>query len=136
MKVAVLIASTIVMTPVRSNSFADMWMGRIAWPPASGIGSVYWEGQFDARGKKFNPEEISCAHRTEKLGKVLVVTNLDNGIKIDCPVQDRGPYFGGRVIDLSAAAGRALRCYSKPYSIRKRPAFGLCNLDVKRKGYE
>ncbi|MEH2497969.1 hypothetical protein V1294_004448 [Bradyrhizobium sp. AZCC 1678] len=38
----------------------------------------------------------ACAHRTEAFGTIFVVTNLENGKKIRCPVQDRGPFARGR----------------------------------------
>ena len=58
-------------------------MGRIARPPADDQeASVYWEDKWDARGKRFKANEVSCAHRTEAFGTVFVVTNLENGKKI------------------------------------------------------
>ncbi len=65
---------------VFADSFQQMWMGRIARPPADNEeASVYWEDRWDARGKRFKPDEVSCAHRTEAFGTIFVVTNLDNG---------------------------------------------------------
>ncbi len=73
--------------PVKADSFQQMWMGRIARPPADNEqASVYWEDRWDARGKRFKPDEVSCAHRTEEFGTIFVVTNLDNGKSIECPV--------------------------------------------------
>jgi Lytic transglycolase len=111
--------------PVHAETFQQIWMGRIAWPPAEDQeASVYWEDTWDARGKRFKPNEVSCAHRTEALGTVFVVTNLDNGKKITCPVQDRGPFARGRVLDFSLAAARKIGCE------------GLCRVKVRRAGYE
>jgi rare lipoprotein A (peptidoglycan hydrolase) len=99
--------------------------GRIAWPPADDQeASVYWEDTWDARGKRFKPREISCAHRTEAFGTIFVVTNLANGKKINCPVQDRGPFTRGRVLDFSLGAAREIGCD------------GLCRVTVRRAGYE
>ena len=48
--------------PAQADSFQQMWMGRIARPPADNQeASVYWEDTWDARGKRFKPNEISCA---------------------------------------------------------------------------
>jgi rare lipoprotein A (peptidoglycan hydrolase) len=111
--------------PARAETFQQMWMGRIARPPAdNGEASVYWEDERDARGKPFKPDEISCAHRTEAFGTIFVVTNLDNGRKIQCPVQDRGPFKRGRVLDLSLGAAKKIGCD------------GLCRVSVRRAGYE
>jgi rare lipoprotein A len=41
-----------------------------------------------------------CAHRTLPKGTVVTVTNLANGASTTCVVTDRGPYGGGRIIDL------------------------------------
>ena len=86
--------------------------------------SVYWEDKWDARGKRFKANEVSCAHRTEAFGTIFVVTNLDNGKKIECPVQDRGPFARGRVLDFSLGAARKIGCD------------GLCRVNVRRAGYE
>ena len=42
-----------------------------------------------------------CAHNTAPLGSILRVTNLDNGKSTTCRVAGRGPYGGGRVVDLT-----------------------------------
>jgi rare lipoprotein A (peptidoglycan hydrolase) len=108
-----------------ADSFQEKWMGRIARPPADDQeASVYWEDKWDARGKRFKANEVSCAHRTEAFGTVFVVTNLENGKKIRCPVQDRGPYARGRVLDFSLGAARQIGCD------------GLCRVTVRRAGYE
>src|SRR6476646_11413558 len=94
-----------------AQSFQQMWMGRVARPPADDQeASVYWEDKWDARGKRFKANEVSCAHRTEAFGTIFVVTNLENGKKIRCPVQDRGPYARGRVLDFSLGAARQIGC--------------------------
>jgi rare lipoprotein A (peptidoglycan hydrolase) len=119
------LALALTASPVQADTFQQMWMGRIAWPPADDQeASVYWEDTWDARGKRFKAHEVSCAHRTEAFGTIFVVTNLDNGKKIDCPVQDRGPFARGRVLDFSLGAARKIGCD------------GLCRVTVRRAGYE
>ncbi len=105
-------------------NFEQKWQWMLRRDPQPGIASVYWEDEFDARGKRFRPDKISCAHRFEPFNTDLVVTNLENGKKIICPVLDRGPFKDGRVLDLSRGAAKALGCD------------GLCPVDVKRKGFE
>ena len=108
-----------------ADTFQEMWMGRIARPPADDQeASVYWEDKWDARCKRFKANEVSCAHRTEAFGTIFVVTNLENGKKIRCPVQDRGPFARGRVLDFSLGAARQIGCD------------GLCRVTVRRAGYE
>jgi rare lipoprotein A len=111
--------------PAEAQTFQQMWMGRVARPPADDQeASVYWEDTWDARGKRFNANGVSCAHRTEAFGTIFVVTNLDNGKKIECPVQDRGPYARGRVLDFSLGAAKKIGCD------------GLCRVTIRRAGYE
>jgi len=50
----------------------------------------------------------SAAHKTLALGTRVRVTNLDNGRKIVVPVNDRGPFVGNRIIDMSYGAARHL----------------------------
>ena len=101
------IALVLGILPAQAETFQQMWMGRVARPPADNEeASVYWEDKWDARGKRFKPNEVSCAHRTEAFGTIFIVTNLDNGKKIECPVQDRGPFAKGRVLDFSLGAAK------------------------------
>jgi rare lipoprotein A len=51
---------------------------------------------------------MTAAHRTLPFGTKVVVTNLNNGRSVVVRINDRGPFIRGRVIDLSAAAARAL----------------------------
>jgi len=52
--------------------------------------------------------ELTAAHRTLPLGSEVRVTNLENGRSVEVKISDRGPYFGGRIIDLSKAAALRL----------------------------
>ena len=62
-------------------------------PPNTEEGGASW---YDYR-----PGE--CAHKTIPKGTVVTVTNLANGATTSCVVTDRGPYGGGRIIDLDKA---------------------------------
>jgi len=76
-----------------------------------GIASVYGNegGQYRrADGRPFVPSQIGCAHKTRPLGSVVRVTVIGTGRAISCPINDRGPYVRGRIIDLSFGAARAL----------------------------
>ncbi len=66
-----------------------------------------------ANGEIFDTDNIiSAAHKTFPLPSIVEVTNLDNGKTIRVRVNDRGPFVGDRLIDLSKAAARALGSYS------------------------
>ena len=59
--------------------------------------------QKTASGEIFDQNAATCAHRTAKFGTVLLVTNLANGRRAECRVNDRGPYIRGRSVDVSKA---------------------------------
>lgn len=74
-----------------------------------GVASWYgpgFVGNPTASGTPYDPERLTCAHRTLPLGTVLHVTR--GNLAINCLVNDRGPYSGGRILDLSRAGSRAL----------------------------
>jgi rare lipoprotein A len=76
-----------------------------------GIGSWYGE-QFHNRrtsnGEVFDMDLPSAAHKTLPLPSLVEVTNLDNGRRMIVRVNDRGPFVGDRIIDLSKAAAEEL----------------------------
>ena len=74
----------------------------------SGIASVY-SGQHTASGETMKTGEMTAAHRTLPFGTKVTVVNRGNGRSAVVRINDRGPFIRGRVIDLSPAAGRALR---------------------------
>jgi rare lipoprotein A len=74
----------------------------------SGMASYYWEGQMTASGARFNPGALTAAHRSLPFGTRVLVTNQRNGQSVVVTINDRGPFVGGRVIDLSRAAAQAI----------------------------
>ena len=77
------------------------------------IGNASWYGkQFHGRttasGEDFDMFELTAAHRQLPLGTFVKVTNLRNGKWIVVRVNDRGPYVGNRIMDLSYSAARML----------------------------
>lgn len=80
-------------------------------PLGSGSASYYGEelaGHPTASGEQFNPRALTAAHRTLPFGSRLRVTNVRNGRSVIVRVNDRGPFSGERVIDLSHAAANNL----------------------------
>jgi len=67
-----------------------------------------FHGKKTASGKRFNQQALTAAHRSLPLGTQARVTNLKNGKAVLVTINDRGPYHGGRVIDLSRAAAQQL----------------------------
>jgi rare lipoprotein A len=75
---------------------------------SGGMASYYWEGQMTASGARFNPGALTAAHRSLPFGTRVRVTNRSNGRSVVVTINDRGPFVGGRVIDLSRAAAQAI----------------------------
>jgi rare lipoprotein A len=76
-----------------------------------GIASWYgpgFHGNRSASGEVYNQNAMTAAHRSLPFGTKVLVTNLNNGRSAVVRINDRGPFVRGRVIDLSAAAARAL----------------------------
>jgi rare lipoprotein A len=73
----------------------------------SGIASVY-AGGLTANGEQALISGMTAAHRSIPFGAKVRVTNQANGKSIVVRINDRGPFFGGRIIDLMPATARAL----------------------------
>jgi rare lipoprotein A len=76
-----------------------------------GVASWYgvpFHGRRAADGEIYDMNKMTAAHRTLPFDSVVRVTNLSNGLQTEVRIIDRGPFVGDRVIDLSAAAARAL----------------------------
>lgn len=65
-------------------------------------------GSPTASGEAFDPEEMTAAHRTLPMGSKLKVTNARTGDSVVVRVNDRGPFHGRRVIDVSKAAAQKI----------------------------
>ncbi len=67
-----------------------------------------FHGRRTASGETFNAYSHTAAHRSLPFGTRVRVTNLNNGRSVVVRINDRGPYSGGRIIDLSRAAAEAI----------------------------
>ena len=77
----------------------------------TGIASWYgadFHGGRTANGEIFNKDELTAAHKTLPLPTLARVTNLDNGRSIVVRINDRGPFSGTRLIDVSQRAAQLL----------------------------
>jgi rare lipoprotein A len=78
---------------------------------AEGLASWYGEdfhGRLTANGEVFDLNGISAAHPTLPLPSYVRVTNLSNGRSLILRVNDRGPFHGNRIIDVSLRAAHML----------------------------
>ena len=76
-------------------------------PRKKGMASWYgpgFHGRRTASGETFNSSSLTAAHRYLPFGTKVRVTNLRNGRSVVVRINDRGPFSGGRLIDLSRGA--------------------------------
>ena len=72
--------------------------------PPYGVASFYKDDTETASGEKFDPHQLTAAHRTLPFGTRLRVTNVETGRSVTVRINDRGPYIPGRSVDLSYSA--------------------------------
>ncbi len=88
----------------------QVWNG-IDQYDVDGVASWYgpgFHGKYTSNGELYNQEDISAAHKNLPLPSYVRVTNLDNGKRLIVRVNDRGPFHGDRVLDLSKGAASRL----------------------------
>ena len=77
----------------------------------TGIASWYghqFNGRKTANGDRFDMNALTAAHRSLPLSCFIRVTNKENGKSVVVKVNDRGPYAGNRILDLSYGAAKQL----------------------------
>ena len=90
----------------------------------TGIASWYgkaFHGRTTSNQEKFNMHAMTAAHRYLPMGTIVKLTNKKNGREVYVRINDRGPFIGTRVIDVSMAAAEALGMKSQ----------GLAPLDIR-----
>lgn len=91
-KIAMVVALlALLSTPAKAEAVTASW---------------YSMGHTTANGEPYNPDGLSCAHKTLPFGTKLRVTY--RGRSAICRVNDRGPFIQGRSIDLSRGMARAI----------------------------
>ena len=81
-----------------------------------GVASWYgpgFHGRVTANGERYNQEAMTAAHKSLPFGSRVVVRDVRTKREVIVRINDRGPYVDGRVIDLSAAAARALGIFEQ-----------------------
>lgn len=83
---------------------------------ATGLASWYgprFHGRQTANGEIFDRHALTAAHRKLRFGTCVRVRNEANGNEVEVRINDRGPYAGGRIIDVSEAAAEKLGMIEK-----------------------
>jgi rare lipoprotein A len=78
---------------------------------ADQVGHASWyslPSNVTASGERMDPNELTAAHRSLPFGTKVLVENLNNGRSVIVRINDRGPFIGGRIIDLSKAAAESI----------------------------
>jgi rare lipoprotein A len=76
-----------------------------------------FHGQTTANGERFDQDEFTAAHQTLPFGTKVLVKNPRTGKQVVVRINDRGPFVGGRIIDLSKAAAKALGMLRRGHDI-------------------
>jgi rare lipoprotein A len=82
----------------------------------TGAASYYgarFAGRPTASGEIFDPAQLTAAHRKLPMGSVVRVTDKATGKSVVVRINDRGPYVGDRIIDISRAAAAKLGMLDK-----------------------
>ena len=98
-----------VLAAVEAGGFGYPGGYRSSGQVVEGTASWYgpgFVGRPTASGAPYDPERLTCASQELPLGTVIRVSA--NGRAVSCLVNDRGPYVGDRVLDMSRAGSRAL----------------------------
>jgi len=97
------------------RGFSQQNPAAVAVPPSGstfeGLASWYgaaFQGRRTSSGELFDKEGLTAAHRSLPFGTLLRVTDLASGGSVVVRVNDRGPFVGDRVLDLSEAAARLI----------------------------
>lgn len=83
------------------------------------VGEASWygwrmKGRKTANGERYDPKDMTAAHRTLPFNTIVRVTNLENDKACEVRINDRGPAkWTGRIIDLSKAAAEKLAYVKK-----------------------
>ena len=80
----------------------EIWYGNASW-----YGPKF-HGKRTSSGEKFNKYELTAAHQFLPFNTHVLVTNLRNNKSVIVRINDRGPYKGNRIIDLSEGAANEI----------------------------
>jgi len=106
-----LIPPFLMLRLIFSASLALGALAPVAVEAASSCGYASHYGHGDgfawrtmANGRPMNPNAMTTAHPSLPLGTRILVTNPANGRSVNLIISDRGPFHGGRILDLSSGA--------------------------------
>lgn len=96
----------------QSESKPEPQVTRTFYGAASWYGP-HFHGRPTANGERFDSAQLTAAHKTLPFNTKVRVTNEENGKSVIVRINDRGPYAGKRVIDLSQGAAERIGLLSR-----------------------
>jgi rare lipoprotein A len=89
------------------------WYVPTAEPNYAETGQASWygaefAGRRTASGEAFDPDALTAAHPTLPMPSLVQITNLENGREVIVRINDRGPFHGERLIDVSRRTAEVL----------------------------
>jgi len=85
-----------------------------------GVASWYgpgFQGRPTASGERFDMHALTAAHKTLPFGTHVQVESQRTGMKVMVRINDRGPFVGSRIIDLSKAAAQELGIVDEGHAV-------------------
>ncbi|MGM0505922.1 MAG: septal ring lytic transglycosylase RlpA family protein [Bacteroidota bacterium] len=95
--------------PEKRESLAERFSpGEVIQRGSSSWYGPNFQGKITANGEVYNMDDLTAAHRTLPFNTVVRVTNQVNGRSVEVRINDRGPYVGDRIIDISRRAAEEI----------------------------
>ncbi|WP_304639852.1 septal ring lytic transglycosylase RlpA family protein [Pseudomonas sp.] len=106
MRLSIIAAALLACLPATAQEPSDQ-------PQYSAVGkasfySSRFHGRPTASGAPYDQTALTAAHPTLPFGTMVCVTNTQNGRSVAVEINDRGPFTGGRIIDLSRRAAQEI----------------------------
>jgi rare lipoprotein A len=100
-------------SPSRTQAKSKVGLKKPVRTPLTQVGTASWygkafHGRLTASGETYDMFQFTAASRALPLGTLAKVTNLRNGRWVIVKVNDRGPYVGNRILDVSYGAAQML----------------------------
>jgi len=80
----------------------EIWYGVASWY------GPRFHGKKTSNGERFSKHGLTAAHKTLPFNTRVLVTNLKNNKSVIVRINDRGPFMGDRIIDLSEEAAKVI----------------------------
>ena len=103
-----LLLAALVVSGLACSSTGSRYKGDVGYTE-KGVASWYgpgFHGRRTANGEVYDMDELTAAHKSLPFDSIVEVRNRDNGKRVRVRINDRGPFVGGRIIDLSRRAAK------------------------------